>query len=116
MVSDTPEAFVDTPFLVVWTGLDDSLSDDGNRCLAYLAEVGIGQGRRRPGIIRLSAGSECRMVPALFWAQKSAGRFAGYYPFVGGHSCNASVILENLSACRPADGALLAMGDLRRRA
>ena len=107
---------MDATLLVVRAGLDDSLSDDGRRGLDGLAQVGGGQCRCGPGIIRFSTGFECRMVSAFFWTEKSVGRFAGYCPFMGGDSRNAPVILEDLSACRIADGALLAMGEFRHNA
>ena len=64
-------------------------------------------------IVCVSASSQRCMVTTLFWTAKSIGRFVGNYPFVGCHSCDAPIILENLSVCRITDGALLVVGEFR---
>ena len=112
LVSDAPEAFVDTALLGVRTGLDHSLCNDGNRRMACLAQAGFGQCQELSGIVCISVSPQCRMVASLFWTAKSVGRFIGHRSLVGGHSGNPHRLLENFPCCRSSPGTVLAMGQL----
>jgi len=107
---------MESSVLVVRASLDNSLSNDGNRRMAYLAQAGICLREPLSGIIRFSADSQCRMVASLFWTQKSIGRLIGYRSFVGGYSGNAHFLLENRPCCRSSPATVLAMGQFRHGA
>jgi len=104
---------MDASVLAIRTSLVNSLPDDGNRCMACLAQAGIRLRQQLAGIICFSTDSQCRMVASLFWTEKSNGRHIGYRSFVGGYSGNAHFLLENLPCCRSSPGTVLAMGQLR---
>jgi len=112
MVSRSAETGVDASFLALRTGLDNPLSDDGDRGMARLVQAESEKCPWGAGIVHPSTGSECRMVSSLFRIDESSGGLTGYCRSLGGDTGHSDILQENLVRRRISIAAILAVGQL----
>ncbi len=94
--------------MVVWAGLDASLSDDGDGGLVGLETLWLGKG---VGVLRDSARAECGMDADLFWGATTWVGARGYHRDVGGDCRDDGRVFPCEESGGLADGALLGVGE-----
>ncbi len=99
---------MESAWLVVWSGLDDALSDDGDGGLVGLEALWVGKG---VGLLWGSARAECGMDTDLFWSATTGLGAGGYHRDVGGNCGDDGCVFPSEQSGGVVDGALLGMGE-----
>ncbi len=94
--------------MVVWSGLDAAISDDGDGSLVGLEKVWLGDG---VGGLWNSASSECSLDSDLFWGATTGLGAGEYHRDVGGDSSDDDRVFPCEESGGVVDGAVFRVGE-----